>query len=181
MGLKYSSVIDAPREDVFDWHARPGALVRLSPPWQPVRIIHEAESLADGRAELALPGGLRWVADHQPSGYQPPSRFVDTISSHGVASLPVKAVVPWRHSHEFEQLGPGRTRMTDRVATPVPATLLRAMFAYRHRQLADDIAAHRRAAEHGLGAATIALSGSSGLVGSALAAFLRTGAIASSA
>ena len=49
------------------------------------------------------------------------------------------------------------------------------MFVYRHRQLADDLAAHRLAAEHGLAPATIAVTGSSGLVGSALTAFLRTG------
>jgi len=37
MGVMYSSVIDAPRGEVFAWHARPGAITRLSPPWQPVR------------------------------------------------------------------------------------------------------------------------------------------------
>jgi uncharacterized protein (TIGR01777 family) len=47
------------------------------------------------------------------------------------------------------------------------------MFAYRHRQLAGDLAAHRLAAENGLKPLTI--TGSSGLVGSALTAFLRTG------
>ena len=49
------------------------------------------------------------------------------------------------------------------------------MFTYRHRQLADDLAAHRLAAENGLAPATVAVTGSSGLVGSALTAFLRTG------
>jgi uncharacterized protein (TIGR01777 family) len=57
----------------------------------------------------------------------------------------------------------------------VPALALRPMFAYRHRQLADDLAAHKQAAEHGLRAATVAVTGSSGLVGSALSAFLSTG------
>jgi hypothetical protein len=26
---------------VFAWHGRPGAFVRLSPPWQPVRIAEK--------------------------------------------------------------------------------------------------------------------------------------------
>ena len=66
MGLTYSSVIDADRDEVFSWHTRPGAITRLIPPWQPVRVLREAGSLRDGRATLTLPGGLRWVAAHQP-------------------------------------------------------------------------------------------------------------------
>ena len=39
MGLTYSSVIDADRDEVFSWHTRPGAITRLIPPWQPVRVL----------------------------------------------------------------------------------------------------------------------------------------------
>lgn len=175
MGLDYSSVVDASITDVFDWHSRPGAFARLSPPWQPMRLVTEAASLADGRATLALPGGLRWVAVHQPDGYDPPRRFVDTLGGDGLATLPARIAMRWRHIHEFEDLGGNRTRVIDRVETPVPGSLLRPMFDYRHRQLADDLAAHRLAAENGLRPTTIAITGSSGLVGSALTAFLRTG------
>ncbi|MGZ4586020.1 MAG: TIGR01777 family oxidoreductase [Mycobacterium sp.] len=175
MGLEYSSVVDAPIADVFAWHARPGAFARLSPPWQPMRLVTEAASLKDGRATLGLPGGLRWVAVHQPDGYDPPRRFVDAIGGEGLAALPARTVVRWRHTHDFEDLGEGRTRVIDRVDTPVPGSLLRPMFTYRHRQLADDLAAHRLAAENGLAPATVAVTGSSGLVGSALTAFLSTG------
>lgn len=175
MGLDYSIVVDAPITDVFDWHARPGAFTRLSPPWQPMRLVTEAASLKDGRATLALPGGLRWVAVHQPDGYDPPRRFVDAIGGDGLAALPARIAVRWKHAHEFEDIGGNRTRVIDRVDTPVPASLLRPMFDYRHRQLADDLAAHRLAAENGLRPLTIAVTGSSGLVGSALTAFLRTG------
>jgi uncharacterized protein len=175
MGVVYSSVVDAPRDEVFAWHTRPGAFNRLSPPWQPIRVITEAASLKDGRATLALPGGLRWVAEHQADSYDPPRRFVDTIGSDGLASLPARIAVRWRHTHEFEDAGDNRTRVTDRVDTPVPGPALRPMFVYRHRQLADDLAAHREAAEHGLAPTTVAVTGSSGLVGSALTAFLSTG------
>jgi uncharacterized protein len=175
MGVTYSSVVDAPREEVFVWHTRPGAFNRLSPPWSPMRLVSEATSIKDGRATLALPGGLRWVAQHQADSYDPPRRFVDTISSDGLASLPARIAVRWRHIHDFEEVGDNRTRVIDRVETPVPGPALRPMFAYRHRQLADDLAAHRLAAEHGLTPATVAITGSSGLVGSALTAFLRTG------
>lgn len=175
MGLVFSSVVGAPPADVFAWHERPGAFTRLSPPWQPMHLVAEADSLRDGTAELAFPGGLRWIAEHQPGGYDPPRRFVDAIGGRGLASLPARTAMRWRHTHEFDDLGDGRTQVTDRVETPIPESMLRPMFIYRHRQLADDLAAHQRAAEHGLAPTTVAISGASGLVGSALAAFLSTG------
>jgi uncharacterized protein (TIGR01777 family) len=175
MGLEYSSVVDAPIAEVFAWHARPGAFARLSPPWQPMRLVTEVASLKDGRATLALPGGLRWVAVHQPDGYDPPRRFVDAIGGDGLPALPARMAVRWRHTHDFEDVGDGRTRVIDRVDTAVPGSLLRPMFTYRHRQLADDLAAHRLAAENGLAPVTVAITGASGLVGSALTAFLSTG------
>jgi uncharacterized protein len=175
MGLVYSSVIDSACEEVFAWHSRPGAFARLSPPWQPMQLKSEAASLRDGRAELMLPGGLRWVAEHQADAYDPPRRFVDVIGSHGLASLPAAFAVRWKHIHDFEAIDATHTRMTDRVETPVPGQFLRPMFVYRHRQLADDLAAHRRAREQGLAPMTVAVTGASGLVGSALTAFLSTG------
>lgn len=174
MGIEWSSVVAAPRPEVFAWFERPGAFTRLAPPWQPVGVRSESESLADGRAVLALPGGLRWVARHRSGDYDPPRRFADEVSAEGFAALPA-AVLPWRHTHEFEALDAEHTRVVDRVESPVPTAALRSMFAYRSRQLAGDLAAHRDAADHGLRPSTIAITGSSGLVGTALSAFLSTG------
>ena len=70
MARIFSDVVDAPRDEVFPWHARPGAFARLAPPWIPAQMAAEAASLRDGRAVLALPGGLRWVARHDPAVYQ---------------------------------------------------------------------------------------------------------------
>jgi uncharacterized protein len=176
VGIEYESIIDHPLDEVFAWHTRPGAMRRLVPPWQPMRVIAETESLADGRAVLGLPGGLRWVAQHVPAEFDPPRRFVDELSSSGVRSLPPRVIGTWRHTHDFAD-GPvaGTTRVHDRVDTLVPAAALRSTFVYRHRQLADDLAAHRAAAEAGAGPLTVAMTGASGLVGTALAAMLSTG------
>jgi len=175
MGIEYSSVVDAPRDDVFAWHARPGAIHRMLPPWQPMSVVAEAASLADGRAVLGLPGGLRWSAQHNPADYAPPARFVDELSRDGLRSLPTQLVGHWRHEHCFDAVGDGRTRVTDRVDAPVPGHLLEPTFRYRHRQLSDDLAAHRWAREHGERPGSVAVTGASGLIGSALTAFLSTG------
>ncbi|HEX3589866.1 MAG TPA: TIGR01777 family oxidoreductase [Pseudonocardiaceae bacterium] len=165
MAYVHSSVLAAPLAEVFAWHGRPGALIRLTPPWQPVGVIAEADTLRDGKAVLGLPFGLRWIAQH--GDFEPPDRFADELTS-----LPVY----WRHRHEFTEAdlaGDPATRLTDRVDTLVPSALLRPMFRYRHRQLADDIATHRAFADRPR--LTVAMTGSSGLVGTALAAFLTTG------
>lgn len=163
MSIEYSSSVDHPIETVFEWHARPGAFERLMPPWQPVHLIEEAGSLADGRAVIGLPGGLRWVARH--SDYDPPRRFVDDL-----VSLPVR----WHHVHLFAPDGLSRTRVTDAVATPIPASILRRTFAYRQTQLRDDLAAIAEVHQLDATARTVAVTGSSGLVGTALCAFLST-------
>ena len=138
MGLSYTSVVEAPLPEVFAWHGRPGALARLSPPWLPGKVVVEAGSLRDGQAVLAFPAGLRWVAQHRRERYDPPHSFVDEVTS-----LPFRAL-GWRHTHLLTEAGEAATRVADEVRTPVPARLLRAIFAYRHRQLADDLASHAR-------------------------------------
>jgi uncharacterized protein (TIGR01777 family) len=123
MGLRFSSVVDAPLDEVFAWHARPGAITRLMPPWPPACVERAAG---------------------------------------------------WRHTHEFTPAGQQATRVTDEVETPLPARVLRPMFAYRHRQLGDDLAAQARARALCPDSLTIAVTGSGGLIGTALTALLST-------
>jgi len=166
MGLTYSSVVDASLGDVFSWHTRPGAITRLAPPWLPVRVLSEASSLRDGQAVLGLPGGLRWTAVHQPAGYDPPHAFTDELAS---------PLLSWRHLHQFSVAGERATLVTDTIETPLPARVLRPMLVYRHRQLAADLAALARSRDISADPVTIAITGSGGLIGTALTALLTTG------
>ena len=160
------TVPDRP-EVVFDWHRRSGAFTRLLPPWQPARIVQEADDLASGTAVLGFPAGRRWVARHLPEEYVAEQSFADRL-----ASRPFVLPVSWHHRHDFEAV-PHGTAVIDRVTTNLPRRLLQPMFAFRHRQLADDLMAHRSTA--GSPRLTVAVTGASGLVGSALTAFLSTG------
>lgn len=170
MIYEHTADFDHPVDDVFAWHARPGALARLLPPWQPVRVVKEAESLRDGEAILGLPGGLQWRARHDPAAYEDGRRFTDVLTTPVLASL-----VGWRHTHSFSADPAGGCSVTDTVEARVPSRLLEEMFAYRTCQLRDDLDAHRlwRAADGQ--PLTVAVSGSSGLVGTALTALLTTG------
>jgi len=166
----HSSLVSAPLDEVFDWHTRPGAIKRLTPPWIPITVVAEADSLRDGQAVLRLPGGLRWNAAQQPERYDPPRAFADEL-----VGRPLGSVLRWTHLHEFTSSDGGRTRVTDTVSSRVPGRLLQEMFAYRARQLESDVASHQWARQHLTRPMTVAVTGSSGLIGSALSAFLSTG------
>ncbi len=170
MSIEHWSTVDAPIDEVFAWHGRPGALPRLLPPWLPGRVQREATSLADGRAALALPGGQAWVAQHDPRGFEAGRAFVDERVDDGLRTAAL-AAIRWRHEHRFAPDGAG-TRVHDRIETPIGSRALRPMLVYRHRQLADDLAAHATTRSRRL---RIAVTGASGLIGSQLCAFLTTG------
>lgn len=161
MSITVSGTAPAPVDEVFAWHERPGALTRLLPPWQPVRVRSEAADLRSGTAEMVLPGGLVWAARH--CDYEAGRQFVDELTS-----LPLR----WRHEHRFSAESATTTRVADHVDTPVPERLLRPMFAYRYRELAADLIAHQT---FGAAPLTVAITGGSGMIGTALAAFLSTG------
>jgi len=69
----------------------------------------------------------------------------------------------------------GTTRVQDDLQTTVPEVALRQMFGYRHRQLAADLKAQRWARDRHPEPLTVAITGSSGLIGTALTALLTTG------
>lgn len=189
MGIDVNCKIPVAPDEAWRYFASPGALVRLSPPFMPLRPVVEAESLRDGVAVLeprsALPGplgvrfGPRWHARHDPAGYVEGRSFVDHCDSG-----PYAAVTGWVHHHTIDEVpavegpaaegvaagGHATTLLGDRVEARVPARLLSPVFAYRYRQMAADLAALSRfTTDRPL---TVAVTGSSGLVGSALSALL---------
>lgn len=169
MSVSFKSVVEASRDEVFAWHERPGAFARLAPPWVPVTVEAEAANLRDGRAVLSVAGLWRWVAQHEPEAYQRPVSFADRL-----ASAPW-GLVHWHHSHLFGAPSAETTEVEDWVDTNIPEVALREMFAYRQRQLAGDMAAHARAGPMRAGPMTVAMTGSSGSIGTALRSFLTTG------
>lgn len=173
----WESVLPYPAEDVFAWHARPGAFERLNPPWRPVRVIQPPRSLRDGETvEISLPllGPLRipWKLTH--TDYRENEQFCDEQVSGPFAE--------WRHVHRFLPRGPESCLMRDEIffrapcgislANPFIKRALSRLFRYRHIVLANDLALHAR--WKNAPRKTILISGSSGFIGSALVAFLST-------
>lgn len=172
----FTTHLSTDRTTVWNWMSRPGAMTRLSAPWGPLQPLREADNLRDGEAVLrpvvATVGVPRaqWVAQHRPELFVDGFQFADRA-----VSQPFAALTGWQHVHRFEDRPDGCT-MLDQVSTRVPKRMLEPIFRYRRRQLVDDLCAHERAeTQWGARPITVAVTGGSGLVGSALSAFLGTG------
>ncbi len=174
------SRIGAPCAEVFRWHERPGALERLTPPWENVSVLEQSGGIRDGgRVVLQVPLGpirMRWIAEH--TDYDAGKRFVDRQLEGPFAH--------WIHEHRFEPEGEAACTLEDRIDFALPAgalgelfgsgtalAKLERMFSYRHAVTAADLERHRAFAERG--SLRIAISGATGLLGTALRAFLTTG------
>ena len=173
------SRIEATAEEVYRWHARPGAFERLNPPWDPALVESRTGGIEDEGARVVLrvgPARQRWVAEHHDAV---PGREFHDRQVTGPFAL-------WEHAHRMTPEGDGACLLEDRIEYALPAgapgdlvggglvrRMLERTFAYRHRTTADDLRAH--AACQGGRAMKVAITGASGLVGSALVPFLTAG------
>ncbi|MBA3312429.1 MAG: TIGR01777 family oxidoreductase [Planctomycetota bacterium] len=160
--------------EAFAWHARPGALQRLLPPWQNVKVLDSTGGIRDGdRVTLRLgagPFGKRYVAEHQ--------NYVEGDSFEDAGGL--WPVFHWRHTHRFESIDGNASALKDQIEYALPSAItglavreLDRMFDFRHARTRGDLLAHARYKD--LGAKRVLISGATGLVGSELSAFLTTG------
>ncbi len=164
--------VDATAADLYAWHARPGALGRLTPPWESVEVVDPGPGIRDGsRAVIRIrlgPFRRRWVAEHR-----------DVVVGRQFRDVQVEGPFQaWDHLHTFED-GPGDTAtLSDRIEfrLPLPTGFVRRAlartFAWRHRITVGDMAVRKRFA--GVPPMRVLLTGASGLVGRALTAFLTT-------
>lgn len=188
-----STVVPYPREVVERWHARPGALTRLTPEFSMAIETEPHPPLAPGakaQMQVSVPGSygvvrVPFVTEHtEPPA---PDTFAETL-----VRGPMKT---WEHTHTFETVKSptadspdGFCRITDRVEYSVApggfpgaaefdeAALeptLRAAFEGRHDRLLDELAYDAELAAFG-GPKKILVAGSSGLVGQQVVAMLQT-------
>lgn len=175
--FEFASELPVSAEEAYAWHTRPGALERLVPPWEDVRVLERRGGFEDSVVVLEVPVGPghgRWVARHRE--VVPGRQFVDEQVEGPFAR--------WTHTHAFEPAGPDRCRYVDRIVYKLPfgpagalgeryiRRRLERSFRYRHATVRDDLAAQRRAAA--IAGLTIAITGASGFIGRTLIPFLTT-------
>ena len=172
--------VPVPVESLFAWHERPGAFVRLSPPWDQPRVLEHIGGIRDGaRVTLEVHAGpipTTWRLTHRD--YIVNRQFRDVMESGPFAE--------WTHTHSFAPDGPNASTLVDEIVYALPlgaigeavggayaASTLKRVFSYRHAITTGDIARHAQFAHKPR--MRVAITGASGLIGTQLAAFLTTG------
>ncbi|MCE2901323.1 MAG: TIGR01777 family oxidoreductase [Gemmatimonas sp.] len=172
--------VPVPVETLFGWHERPGAFLRLSPPWDRPVVLSHTGGIRDGaRVTLRVHAGpipTTWTLEHRD--YLANRQFRDVLREGPFSS--------WVHTHCFEPDGPAASVLDDHIVYQLPlgeigdivaggfaqATLAR-VFAYRHALLVGDLERHAQFADRPR--LRVAMTGATGFIGTQFAAFLSTG------
>ncbi|MBI1387231.1 MAG: TIGR01777 family protein [bacterium] len=166
-------------EALFEWHKRPGALERLSPPWEDLSVLSREGGIDAGTVTLLLrKAGVSFEWRSRHVDYIEGKQFCDVLEKGPFAE--------WRHQHLVEPVDESVSCLRDRVeyrlsnisslnalADGALQNMLDRMFAFRHLRTALDLQRHQKYAAHAR--LKIAIAGASGLIGSQLSSFLTTG------
>lgn len=177
--FSHETKISAPVGDVFSYHRTKSALQRLTPPWEAVEVVSKVGGIEnEGTTILKVglgPFKTEWKAVHQ-----------DYSENKSFSDLQVKGPFKyWKHTHLFRSVSKSETNLTDAIDYQLPLgslgrffagksvrKKLERMFVYRHTVTQNDLRHSIRMKDYDLG--HIAITGGNGLIGSALAVFLKS-------
>jgi uncharacterized protein (TIGR01777 family) len=175
----FTTRIQRPAAEVFAWHERPGALARLCPPWERIRIVHASGGIRDGaRVTVRNKIGPLWMEWHV--GHR------DFIEGKQFRDVQLRGPFSkWEHLHRVQPDGPDACWLTDEITYRLPGgsvgaalggsyterTLSR-LFTWRHAVTKMDVELVNRYGANQ--PQRVLIGGSSGLIGSALVPFLQT-------
>jgi uncharacterized protein (TIGR01777 family) len=176
--IAFTSPLPVSAARAFAWHEANGAFERLNPPWAPATVLSSDGSINNGaRVSLKVPllGPISATMRVVHEDYQLNKQFCDR-QEFG----PFRA---WKHTHQFESTGPNSCDLIDTIEYELPwngtrvgllarhaERQLNSVFTYRHSVTASDLSRFVSPLEN-----RIAVTGSSGLVGSSLVPFLTAG------
>jgi ligand-binding SRPBCC domain-containing protein len=149
--FKFRSRMPASAEQLYRFHAEPGTLERLTPPWEKARVVGPAGNIekAGSRTTLRVsvgPFSQHWIAEHAEC--QPGKMFRDVM-----VSGPFRR---WEHTHEFQPESAEASWLEDRVEYEFPLgwlgklvggaytrKRLQRMFAWRHQTTAEILSSRK--------------------------------------
>ncbi len=181
MRFTSQTTLNVPASFAYDWHLHPGALKRLLPPWEKIRITRHAEKVANGNCvglSVPLVAGLRteWLTEYR-----------NIEPDHRIEQVQLKGPFhTWCQTSTFESITETSCKLIDDIEYSVPfgkagsllgepfvQKKLKAWFTYRHRQAKTEVELHYD--YHLQKRMRILVSGSTGVIGNSLCSFLETG------
>lgn len=173
--LEFSALMPCASSELYRWHTMPRAIHRLIPPWEKVRVVKHPDGLKlDSDVHIKLDGLIDWklqITEHEAN-----SHFRDEQITGPFAH--------WSHTHSMQSINEKNSLLVEKINFKLPfvhsllagafsKTKLEPGFNYRFRVMQNDIAIHQK--YQAVGSLKILITGSSGLVGSALYDFLSSG------
>ena len=172
----HKAKFDANKKQIWDWYNSDGAFRRIMPEWEGIQPIN-AGRLVDGDETIfkVKMGPLRqkWVARHH--SVVPGESFADRMIKGPFGA--------WNHHHEFESNSGQMTSVIDNVEYKLPLHIftgwsagftvlprMKQMFEFRSVRVANDLKQIQATVE--LPRQRILVSGSTGMIGLQLCAFL---------
>ena len=172
----HKAKFDANKKQIWDWYNSDGAFRRIMPEWEGIQPIN-AGRLVDGDETIfkVKMGPLRqkWVARHH--SVVPGESFADRMIKGPFGA--------WNHHHEFESKSGQMTSVIDNVEYKLPLHIftgwsagftvlprMKQMFEFRSVRVANDLKQIQATAK--LPRQRILVSGSTGMIGLQLCAFL---------
>lgn len=148
----YRSHIPASAEAVYLFHAEPGALQRLAPPWEKAQVIASTGGIETPGSRVTLrvsvgPFSQNWIAEHVAC--EPGRMFRDAMRSGPFRK--------WEHTHLFIPETDNSSWLEDRVEYDFPLGAfgkllagayihkrLQRMFEWRHKSTSQILATRNR-------------------------------------
>lgn len=176
--FSYRAQFPCSKSELYAWHARPGALERLIPPWEKTSVISRKGSInPGGQVTMRMHAGpipFTWIAHHLECA---PDRMFRDIQHKGPFSQ-------WSHTHLFDDDEAGAI-LHDKIEYALPFhsftpkvlqkylyRTLHRTFQHRKKVLEADLRLHQQFENKSL---KILISGASGVLGRALIPLLTTG------
>jgi uncharacterized protein (TIGR01777 family) len=177
--FQHQTYIPHPPGEVFAWHLQPSAFQRLQAPWIQVRVLKVEGGIQEGGRMLL---GVRQGPTEIKWGFERTRFEAGTFFQDEQVSGPFGK---WVHAHRFKLADDGGCFVEDEVEWDPPLGAagrvfgegfiqreLERFFAFRHIRLRNDLALHGKYSGEPL---TVAITGSSGLIGRTLTQFLLSG------
>jgi ligand-binding SRPBCC domain-containing protein len=141
----HRSHMAASAQALYDFHAEPDALQRLTPPWENAKVVEQTGGIEDLGSQVKIqlrvgPITQTWTAEH--AACEPGKMFRDAMISGPFRK--------WEHTHLFIPDGQNASWLEDRVEYEFPLgwlgklvagaytrRRLTRMFEYRHRVTAE--------------------------------------------